>query len=301
MEGISVDIQSAQVVIADLAAFCIARVVQPGLNGEASFRCRVPDEVDDGDPVEEWPSSPILGNEAEHAGLDLIPLARTRRTVRDLEGQVEISGQPLEFGFPQAHPAAVTAAPGGCDIELRGLLVSGLSQLLPPGPNRRHGKFRRSVTDPHAPPPLIFGQVIDPVRNDLALLRIEKIRDPPLRGLAARRVLAPGILKIAQVFFLLGVHRDHRLGGGLKALHLLIDICKLGLAIRVGRAFVTLAVRLERVPALLEEVIHTALGNPLPVLPQRRREFVRTLTRPQQRRLRLAPSHRIHQPGQILR
>ncbi len=281
MEGISVDIQSAQVVIADLAAFCIARVVQPGLNGEASFRCRVPDEVD--------------------AGLDLIPLARTRRTVRDLEGQVEISGQPLEFGFPQAHPAAVTAAPGGCDIELRGLLVSGLSQLLPPGPNRRHGKFRRSVTDPHAPPPLIFGQVIDPVRNDLALLRIEKIRDPPLRGLAARRVLAPGILKIAQVFFLLGVHRDHRLGGGLKALHLLIDICKLGLAIRVGRAFVTLAVRLERVPALLEEVIHTALGNPLPVLPQRRREFVRTLTRPQQRRLRLAPSHRIHQPGQILR
>ena len=95
MEWISVDIQSPHFLIADLAAFFIAFVVQPSLDIEAGFRFRISDKVDDGDAVEERPAAPIFGNEAEHAVLDLIPLARARRKVRDMDGQVEIIGQPL--------------------------------------------------------------------------------------------------------------------------------------------------------------------------------------------------------------
>ena len=123
MERISLEIQASQFLIADLAAFFIAFVVESGRDSQAGFRFRVPDEVDDGHTVEQWPATPILGNEAEHAVLDLIPLARARRKVRDMEGQVEIIGQPLEFGFPQSHPAAVTASPISRDIELRGFFV----------------------------------------------------------------------------------------------------------------------------------------------------------------------------------
>ena len=50
--------------------------VEPGGNCQARFGFRVPDEIDDGHPVEQGPASPIFGNEADHAMLDLIPLAR---------------------------------------------------------------------------------------------------------------------------------------------------------------------------------------------------------------------------------
>jgi hypothetical protein len=69
-------------------------------NRQAGFRFRVPDEVDDGSTVEQGPTTPILGNEAEHAMLDLIPLARARGKMRDLDREMQHIGEPLQFGFP---------------------------------------------------------------------------------------------------------------------------------------------------------------------------------------------------------
>src|SRR5713101_953253 len=123
MERISLEIQASQFLIADLAAFFIAFVVESGRDSQAGFRFRVPDEVDDGHTVEQWPATPILGNEAEHAVLDLIPLACARRKMRDVNRQVEGIGKPVQFGFPQAHATTVTASPISRDIELRGFFV----------------------------------------------------------------------------------------------------------------------------------------------------------------------------------
>ena len=123
MERISFEIQASQFLIADLAAFFIAFVVEPGRDSEAGFRVRVPDEGDDGDTVEQWPATPIFGNEAEHPVLDLIPFARPRGKVRDVDGQLKVIRQPLEVALPQADPAAITAAAIGRDIQLRRLFV----------------------------------------------------------------------------------------------------------------------------------------------------------------------------------
>ena len=123
MEGITAEIQKLHFLITDLATFFIPSVIEPRLKGEAGFRFRVPDQVDDGNAVQQRAPTPIFGNEAEHPVLDLVPLAGARRKVRDMDGQVEIIRQPLEFGFPQPDPAAVTAATIGCDIQLRRLLV----------------------------------------------------------------------------------------------------------------------------------------------------------------------------------
>jgi hypothetical protein len=123
MEGITADIQELHFLLTDLAPFFIPSVIEPRLKGEAGFRFRVPDQVDDGDAVQQGAPTPIFRNEAEQALLELVPLAGARQKVRDVDGEVEIIRQPWEFRFPQPDPAAVTAAPIGGDIQLRRLLV----------------------------------------------------------------------------------------------------------------------------------------------------------------------------------
>ena len=78
MEGIALEIHAAQLLITDTAAFGIAFGVKAGRDLEAGFRLRVPDQVDDGHTVEQRAAAPVLGNKAEHAMLNLIPLARAR-------------------------------------------------------------------------------------------------------------------------------------------------------------------------------------------------------------------------------
>ena len=107
MERIALEIHAAQVLLADSAAFFIAFGVESGRDRQARFRFRVPDEVDDGHTVEQGPAPPILGNKAEHVMLDLVPLACARWKMRDMDREVEGIGQPLQFGFPQAHATAV--------------------------------------------------------------------------------------------------------------------------------------------------------------------------------------------------
>src|SRR5580658_11233278 len=47
-----------------------------------------------------------------------------------------------------------------------GLGVPGGPHLLPPGPDRLHGKLRRVVADPHTDPGFVLLQVIYPVGGD---------------------------------------------------------------------------------------------------------------------------------------
>src|SRR5262245_66342001 len=80
------------------------------------------------------------------------------------------------------------------------------------------------MTDADTHPALIFGQVIHPVGNGFAAPLIEKIIDPHLRRLAGPMVFGPGILEIAKVFLLLGIHRDDRLSRRVIAMTFLLDI-----------------------------------------------------------------------------
>jgi len=123
MERIAVEIHAAQGLVADSATFFLPFGVEPGRDRQTGFRVRVPHEVDDGHPVEQGTASPIFGNEAAQAMLDLMPLARARRKRRDLDCEVKRSGHPLPCGFPQTHATAVTAAAIRRDIELRSRFV----------------------------------------------------------------------------------------------------------------------------------------------------------------------------------
>ena len=65
-------------------------------------------------------------------------------------------------------------------------------------------------------------------------------------GLALGAQFAAAVLEIANQFLLLGVDRDGRLAGRLKAAHLGVDVFELGIAIGVAGPFARLAVGLKR-------------------------------------------------------
>ena len=123
MEGIALEIDAAQLLITDAVTFFIPFGVEAGRDGEAGFRFCVADQVDDGHTIEQRATSPVLGNETEHAMLDLIPLARARRKMRDMDRKVESFGQPLQLSFPQADATAVTPPSIGRDIEVRSMFI----------------------------------------------------------------------------------------------------------------------------------------------------------------------------------
>ena len=123
MEGVALEIHSAQLLIPNATAFGIAFRVEASRDLEAGFRFCVADQVDHRHPVEQRATAPILGNEAEHAMLDLIPLARAGGKMRDLDREMECLGQPLQLRFPEAYTTAVTPAPSGRNIELCGVFV----------------------------------------------------------------------------------------------------------------------------------------------------------------------------------
>jgi hypothetical protein len=59
----------------------------------------VADQVDDGLVRAKRPASPIDRNEREKPVFDLVPLARPRREVADVDGEVELVGEALKLGF----------------------------------------------------------------------------------------------------------------------------------------------------------------------------------------------------------
>lgn len=123
MERVAVEIHPAQGLITHPTAFLVALRVESGPDRQARFCFRIADQVHDGYSVEHGAASPVLGNEAKHTMLNLIPLARAGGEMRDMDREMQRIGEPLEFGFPQAHATAVTAATIGRDIEFGGVLV----------------------------------------------------------------------------------------------------------------------------------------------------------------------------------
>ena len=92
MERITLQIDAAQLLITDATAFFIPLGVETRGDLEASFCFRVADQVDHRYAVEQRTAPPVLGDETEHAMLNLIPLAGARGEVRDMNRELERRG-----------------------------------------------------------------------------------------------------------------------------------------------------------------------------------------------------------------
>ena len=102
----------------DLDASAIPALVQLRAHAQPARGAGVADQVDDRFEGPERAAPPVRGDVTEEPMLDLVPLARARREVTHRDAQLEVVGQPLQFGFPGARAIAVAAASIGGDQQV---------------------------------------------------------------------------------------------------------------------------------------------------------------------------------------
>src|SRR5271157_932490 len=100
MEGIPLYVECRHLLVGDLDALGIGVGIEFAADFEAGFRRRVCDQFDGHEEADERHGAPVLGNVAEHAVLDLVPLRGPRRIMADLDDQAGLVGELLQRHLP---------------------------------------------------------------------------------------------------------------------------------------------------------------------------------------------------------
>src|SRR5271156_6497157 len=106
---------------------------------------------------------------------DLVPFACARREMTHFDLQAKPVAQSLEFHLPEAAPSAVAASAVRRDQKSLGCGITATPQSCPPASNRLDGEFGGVTADTDADPRLIFGEIVDPIRDSLPFLWIGKV------------------------------------------------------------------------------------------------------------------------------
>src|SRR5262249_52668894 len=142
-------------------------------------------------------------------------------------------------------------------------------------------------------------EVVDSVRDRLALGEVGEVVRVDLHGFAARLPLSAGVLEGADELLLLGVDRDRGLAVALELPDFACDVAELCVAIGVVGTLGGLAVGLEAEVELAQESADRETADRVTARPQLLREPGRALARPSQRRGRVATCCRINQGIEI--
>src|SRR5271166_6000545 len=170
---------------------------------------------------------------------------------------------------------------------------------LPPLPDAVHREGGRVVVNADTHPSRIRRQVIDPVRYRAAELLDQEVMDPNLFRIALVAIFAPVVAEIPDQFLFLGVDGDHRLLFSQSGGHLAVDVAELRIPVGVVVAFRGLAVALQTVPRLIEQVADQGTADFVTLRLQRLRQTAHTLAGPPQRRFRIPAGRRLDQGFEI--
>src|SRR5208337_2484870 len=102
MEGIALYVECRDLLVGDLDALGIGVGIEFAADFETGFRRGVCDQFDGHEEADERHGPPVLGNVAEHAVLDLVPLRGPRRIMADLDDQAGLVGELLQRHLPQS-------------------------------------------------------------------------------------------------------------------------------------------------------------------------------------------------------
>ena len=177
--------------------------------------------------------------------------------------------------------------------------IARASHRLPPAADGVDREARGVVVDADAHPAGIVGDVVDAVGRRPAELRDHKVVHPHRLGLALGAVLTAAILEIADQFLLLGVDRDRRLARRQRRLHLIVEVTELRVAVGMAGSFAGLAVGLQAVAHLAQQIGHDVMADAMAKPVQPGRQVAQALGRPQQRRHRVAARRRLDQFLQV--
>src|ERR1700751_3151326 len=169
----------------------------------------------------------------------------------------------------------------------------------PPLADAVHREGGRVMVDADTDPPRIGGQVIDPVRHRAAEFLDQEIMDPDFFRVTLGAIFAPVVAEIPDQFLFLGVDGDHRLLFSQRGGHLGIDVAELRIPVGVAVAFRGLAVALQTVTRLIEQVADQGAADLVTLRFQRLRQTAHALAGPAQRRLRIPAGRRFDQGFEI--
>ena len=106
-------------------------------------------------------------------------------------------------------------------------------------------------------------------------------------GVFGRKPLLAGIIVVADEFFLLGVHRNDRPSCRQGSFNAGVDMAELGIPVGVAAAFLCLAIALQAVVLLVEQLGHLHMADRMLLPAQLQGNGPRALTNPAQGRFRI--------------
>src|SRR6516165_1937750 len=259
------EFHTGEFLIGDLVSHRITFSVELSADHQALCRGGVGDQLDDHFVTDEWTTAPVLGDVAEHAVLDLVPLTRPGRKVTHLDRQLQAIGKILQSHFPEAASAAVAASPIGSDQQISRVRIALAPHFLPPSVNRLRGKLSGVVVNAHADPALVVRYIVDPVRNSLPEGLVHEVVDAYLVGLPLWHPFAASVLEVTHQLLLLGIDRDYRLAALLETLDHRANVFELRIAVRMRIPFLCLAIPLQAVTGLTEQSPHCRTTHWVPL------------------------------------
>src|SRR3984893_10907531 len=268
-------------------------------HSEAGFGGSGRNQLDDHPIADEWLGAPVLADKGKEAVFDLVPLAGAGRQGADHDVEAEIVSQLLHLASPQPPPRAVAAPAIGGDQQSGGLGIARPTDGAPPLADAIDGERGRVVVNGDTHPTGIGCEVVDPVGHRAAELLDQEVMHTDFLRVALGAIFASVVAKIADQFLFLGVDRDHRLLFGQRRGHLGVDLAELRIPAGVAVALRGLAVALQTVTRLVEQVGDQGATDLVTLRLQRLRQAAHALAGPPQRRLGITACRRLDQRLEI--
>src|SRR5215813_15327829 len=231
--------------------------------------------------------------------LNLVPFAGPGRKVANRNLQAKFIGQLRQFDLPQPRSAALAPTRVSRHQQFSGFRVGDPAHLVPPAPDRLHGKLRRVMIDPDTDPPFVAGQLINSIRDSFAQLRVFKLMNAHLDRVSRGAPRLAGLLAITDQFFLFRVNRNDRLATFLKRPHVLVHGLELLVPIRMIRSCFGFAIGLQAIVHLMKQIDHRSVAHLMPPPSQIFTQVVTAFRGPLQGRLRIAAGREVKQLFQV--
>lgn len=180
--------------------------------------------------------------------LDAVPLAGAGRVMGNADCQTGLVGELLQLDLPEAQAGAVAAAAVGGDEQPPGAGMTLAAHAMPPAADAFDGEGGSVVIEADAGPSFVGGDIVDPVRNRLAVGWDHEVVHAHFIGLALGSQLTADVPEVANQLLFLGIDRDRRLAGPSEAGDTCIDMLELGIAIGMLAALAGLGVAFRLKP-----------------------------------------------------
>ena len=189
-----------------------------------------------------------------------VPLAGAWWQMAHRELKTGFMSDLWQLGLPEPGPVPVAAAAVSRDQQTPGVGIDRLPHRGPPAPDARDGKRRGVMIRSPIHPSCMLRLVVHPRWSDLAQLGNRKIMaTDSLRG-SLRPQLPSLIGAIPYQLLLVRLHRNGGVVQGLKGLDRLVNMLKLGLAVRMRAPLERLAVGRQAIAHVLRTTYY-AIGT----------------------------------------